>query len=502
MTYQLNRDRSGIVMAFSIPPAIDPRLKGQPLSDLTHAFGRAWDGAAMRRYVDALAAASIEQIELARPHIYYTADNISRRLWDEAFAATRSVKDTSSPEALVAEILDGVAKDASEYLAECDHAPRNRIKLHRLVGVLSYLAEIRAFCVAVTPSHPTFERLADVSGKAFDRLAAETELFRQQSSGRYPEVAEVIPAAGQIAAAASAALQDMDFSLPRLSSASIDRLLLTIGDHNDLWKIASGKNRDQIIASGHHIPISHRDAEEIVSGVRRLVEDFDSTFNRVGFLAELRKCAASYKYLSLESAENAERYNESGIRRELERKSPYDTAKQHQARIDAALARMPADRLRNQETAAERQATANMLSGFLHGVERALRGKTSEAFIRFRRSNGALVGEIDAPGADAIVIYDDHVVRPQGYPEAVYVIRMPAEMVAAGVPPLAEVRAAMSNQATNYHSLVQCLTELDGDIERRFFFDGTRINGHDAFDVLNVAVSLAEEEPSSTGPRM
>jgi hypothetical protein len=501
MAYQINRDRSGIVKAFSVPPAIDPGIKNTPLCNLTHAYARMWDGPAMLRYADAVSAASVAQLELARPQIYYTADNISRRLWDEAFAVTRTVKDTSSPEALISEILDGVTKDASQLLSECDNAPRNRIKLRRLAGALSYLAEIRTFCSAIAPSYPAFEQLADISGKAFDRLASETERLRQEVAGRYPEVAEIIPAAGQLAAAAEAALQAMEFSLPRLSRASIDRLLLTIGDHNDLWRVASGKNRDALIAAGHHIPITERDAKTIVSGVRRLIEDFDGLFNREGFLAELRRCAASYRYLSLQSADQFQRTDEVSVRREFSRKSPYDTNAEHSARIEAALARLPADRQRLQKTAAEMQSLANMLSGFLHGVEQSLRGKTSEAFIRFRKSNGALVGELDVPGADAIVIYDDHVVRAHGYPEAVYAIRMPADKVAVEVPPFADVREAMFDRATNYHSLVQCLAELDGEVECGYFFDGIRITGHDAFDVLAGAVSLSEEAPPS-GPRM
>ncbi|MGY3582296.1 hypothetical protein ACVIGB_000779 [Bradyrhizobium sp. USDA 4341] len=499
MSYQLGGNIRTVVRSFSVPPAVNPGIKHTPLCDLSHAFGQAWNGAAMRRYVDAMSAASAEQVELARPQIYYTADNISRRLWDEAFAVTRSVKHTSSPEAMIGEILDGVAKNASQLLTECDNAPRNRIKLRRLAGALSYLAEIRTFCAAIAPSHPAFEQLADISGKAFDRLTFETERFRQDAAGRYPEVAEIIPIAGQFATEAEAALQAMEFTLPRLSRASIDRLLCTIGDHQALWRIASGKDRDKFIAAGHHCPITEREAKEIVSGVRRLAEDFDSLFYKKGFLAELRKCAASFRYQSLESADQSERRDESSIRRE--RKSPYESTAEHRARVEAALTGLPAQRLRMQKSAAEMQSVANMLSGFLHGVERSLRGKTSEAFIRFRRSNGALVGELDVPGADAIVIYDDHVVRAQGYPEAVYAIRMPADMVAAEAPPLTDVREAMFGQATNYHSLVQCLTELDGETERGYFFAGIRINGHDAFEVLDGAVSLSEEA-SCPGPRM
>ena len=98
MAYQLNRTGYvQMVKAFAVPPSIDPAIKGASLTDLTMAFAQAWDGPAMRRYADALSAASLEHLERARPQIFFCAKNVLQRLDDESHAVTRSVKHIASP---------------------------------------------------------------------------------------------------------------------------------------------------------------------------------------------------------------------------------------------------------------------------------------------------------------------------------------------------------------------------------------------------------------------
>jgi hypothetical protein len=489
-------DYSGTVKAFVVPPAIDPANKGKPLVDLKLAYAKAWNGDAMREYADALASASLDDIEMARPQIYYTVDNISRRLADEVFAITYGLKETSSPEALVEGILEGVSKDAEGLLSQCDRAPRNRWKLTQFSGALAYLAEISSFCSAVAESHdPSFSRLADVAGRNFARISSEAERFRAETAARYPEVADILPVPSEISAAADASLSNVDFQLPRLSATTVGRTLDAIGDVNDLWAIANGVKRKEMIASRRHQPLQEREAKELVEDVTRLMVDFDNTFNGRGFLAEMRKIAVAFRYDSLRSVDWSLKHNEASIRRD--RKGIYDSAEEHQVQIEEAIARLPENRRRNQKSAAEMQTVANMLSGFLHDVGRSIRGEKPDAFVKFRKENGALVGEPDVPGSDVVVIYDDHVVRRNGnHPEAVYAVRMSADAVAAGVPPLESVRDRLFGQATNYHSLVQCLTELDNKIEQKFFFGGQRIAGHDGFTILGGATSLQDEAPS------
>lgn len=502
--YQIGGKTGGPVKAFSIPPAIDPAIKGAPLADLTLAFAEAWNGPAMRQYADALATASVDEIERARPQIYFTANNVALRLQDESFAASSSVKDLSSPTAMIGEILGGVAKDADALLRECDQSPRNRYRLRQLAGALSYLAEIHVFCTTVARScDPDFASLADLAGKSFNRISAEAEQFKRETAERYPEVAEIIPTAEETSAKAEQALKSMDFTLPRLSKMSARRVLDTIGDHGDLWSIANGKNRDKYIETRQHIPVDEKGAREISEGVRQLMSDFDDVFNRHGFLAELRKCAVALRYFALNYANSAHTHTEGEIRRQ--RKSIYDSDQEHERRIKEQIARLPQEKQRDLKSAADYQTKANMISGFLHRVKQgladektaALHAPTS-AFISFRKENGALVGELDIPGKDAIVIYNDHIVRKEGrHADAVYAIRMPAQAIADGVPALEEVRQAMFDKATNYHSLVECLNELDNEIERKYFFDGIRISGHDGFSVLEGEVSLDDHAPSA-----
>jgi len=477
---------------FSVPPRIDPNIKGHPLTDLTMAFAEAWDSVAMEKYAAALASATLEEIELARPQIFFTLNNVLQRLMDHA-VATRLIN--VDPVTLVDHMLEGVVKEVQSMLGECDKEPRNRYKLRRLASSLDYLSELREFCSVAQSVDTSFSSLEKKASVELAETLDRVEKFRQETASRYPDVAAILPAPGVLEVKATKSLSEADFDLPRLSAQSFKRTLGILGDHGDLWDAADGKNRQKLIEMGRLQPLSQRDGREIVVGVSRLMKDYDRVFNRHGFLADLRCVAVANRFMSILRSDMVLSHTESEIR--ARRKYLYDTQEEHQKKIEEEIERLPANRLRDQIAASQWQSAANTVSGLLHEVEKVLKDKTSAAFVNFRLESGALVGEMDV-GGDAIVIYDDAVVRAEGnHPEAVYAVRMPSSALVDQVPPLEDIRAMMFSQATNYHSLVECLTEIDGEIERDFFFEGRKIVGHNGFDVLGDRISLRSEDAAS-----
>lgn len=492
---------------FLVPPRADKGLRGSPLGDLSMAFVEGWDSDGLKKYAKGLADAGTDEIERARPQIYHTLNSLGERLKDSAFNITYGIEkglgygnSFSDPAKLTGHILRGVISDADELLKACDAAPKNQYKLRQLATCIDYLAEMNVVCESLSRDDGRFRPLAERANGALVRIATAAVEFRDAVGERYPQARDHIRDISVVREEAATRVSETPISLPRLSKGRFDRALSTIGDQNVLWQIAGSEDRRAAAAkTPAYRPIDDKGAADIASEVGSLMGDMDAVFNSHGFVGGLVQLAVSLRYQALNKSAWAEEYGEGYIKRS--RKSLYESKEEHAARIERDLLRLPSERLDNLKSAANLGAEANVMASFVNAVSIAVKGKPAAAFLAFRREGAALVGEVDVPGRDAIVIYDDHIVREGGrHPDAVYAVRLPASEMAGGLPPLEDVRERFFERGTNYHSLVEALSELDGDIERSYFFDGLHVAGHDAFEVMDGAVHLRDEEPLS-GPR-
>jgi len=481
-----------VVQAFWIPPQINPGIAGSPLSDIYFQKVHLGDKSDTRAYREAVDSASEEELELARPQIFFILRDLKDRLLKFASRIDPEIQSCKTPTEIAENILHGVSVDALHLLDSCDRQPRNKRQLSQLKGVAVYLAEISLFAAAISEKDGNFSNVADQALPAFDGVARSIDKFRSATKDRYPEVSSILPSSAEILEEARRRIASATYSVPRLSPERLETTSGLCGSHDILWDIASGRQRQEYIDKGRYRPLQGKEASVLREEVSSLLNDFDDVFHSEGFVAELRQIVAAQQYSGLLALKHANERTEASIRRE--RKSIYHTRKEHEARIEEAVRRLPKERKWAKERASNALASANMLSGFLADAGRLLSEKaTKEARIEFVPTEGAIVGQLDVPHDYAIVIYDDHVVRDL-HPEAVYAVKMPIAELTNGVPPLEEVREAKFGVATNYRHIEECLAELGNRTERSYFFDGIVIVGHNGFDLIKGTVTSETKE--------
>lgn len=470
----------------SIPPAINPEIGESPLSDISGLHLHVGSRPDARGYAKAVMEASAEEIELARPQLYFAVSElVERMIHNLSFDMEKEVKKAKGPYGLVSAILKGVAADAGRILRECDRRPRSQSAASELAGVLGYLAEMDCVIAAVAELHdPSFGPLARKVSEAFSSFASEVDAFRKATQERYPKISTTVPSSGDARRAAAEALAGADFSMPRITKERMERIMSACGDRDLLWAISNGgKTRKDYLAKGWHRPLSEAEAEELRLSVAGILTEYDSVFNEPGFLAELRQAAVSLRFRGLSQIAFTEKESEGSIRHQ--RKGLYETKEEFGRRIQEEVRNLPKEKERFRGMAVGTLSAADMVGSFVSAVGQSLRpGSRSGGYIDFRIRDGALVGEF---GADqAIVIYDDHIVRDGGRHEAaVYAVKMPLSALHDGVPPLEDVRERMFTSATNYHSVEECLGELDNATECGFFFDGFKVAGHNGYGLVS-----------------
>lgn len=468
----------------SIPPGINPEIADSPLSDISgmHVYVSSHPDAVA--YAKAIRNASDGEIELARPQLYFVLSEVDERLLHGSYRVETEFLKLKTPKDIIGNVLEGVSVDSKRFLSECDRNPRSRAAAQRLAGVMAYFAEVEAFVAGLADGiDESYRPLSEKASKAIRELASEIDELKRTTKERYPALSKALPSLDELRRAARAKLEETDFSVPRLSRERLERLMGECGDRDILWRISDGgKAREKYISKGWHRPLSASDAESLRDGSATVLEEYDSVYNSHGFVSELKQMAASLRYRGLYQAHQADTHTEAAIRRE--RKSIYDTKAEHERRLAERIAAIPRDKEFFRHGAAELLGAANMVSGFLAEAGRAFRSAQDvSGYLEFSVRDGAMVGE--SGGEEAIVIYDDHVVRAGGnHPDAVYAVKLPASALRDGVPPLEEIREERFSAATNYHSVEQCLGELDNLTESGFFFGGVRISGHNGFDVV------------------
>lgn len=472
------------MVAFSIPPAINPEIRTSPLSDISGLHVHASSRPDVLAYRDAVLGASDEELELARPQLYFVCNDLKSRLVNACSEAASVIENARTPMEVASKIFGGVYLDARNLLAECDASPRNKNRARHLAGAYSYLAEIEAFARSLAEGHdPSFSGLAKEAAETVSALGREIDEFRGATKERYPEISATLPSSADMRKASANAVRDAALSAPRLSADRLDRIMGDCGDHGELWAIASGQSRQKYIESGRYRPLNKRDADSLRGKVSGLLADYDDVFNGTGFIAQLRQLAVALRFQGLSYISRAGRNDEASIRRS--RKGLYESAKEHAANIKRMVAQLPRERERTLAEGGRALSTSNMLSGFLGSADRYLNpGKSVGAFLEFSRHDGCLVGIPDVSSEHAMLVYDDHVLDRTIHPNAVYAVRVPATVLANGIPTLEEARGHEDWPGTNYHSVQECLGEFDNEIEQNYFFGGTKIVGHDGFDLI------------------
>jgi hypothetical protein len=489
-------DHGRSMMAYSIPLAVDPALRGEAIADISgiHLHSSSTpDVEGYRRSVD---AATEEQVELARPQMYFVLTDLKERAFNSAMQAETVANGAKTPLELVTTILDGVSADAARIFADCDSRPKGKGGLQTLDSVSVYLAEIAVFARTVADRHDAaFAPIADMAERLWQGHAEKVDRFREETAARYPGVAETVRPSSEAHAAAVTRVAGADLRSPVLGNRRFDDVIGACGDWRTLSQVGQGgEKRRAFIEKGWHRPVTGEKARTLRADVCELLRDFDRTYNAEGFVAELRRVAVGFRHHGMNRIDWAKEHTEAQVKGM--KKGLYDSDEKHRRRIEDALEKLPQDRLRTYRDATSLLARAHTVSSFLAAVDRSLHPERElQAFVSFTDRDGVLVGLTDVPSLDAMVVYDDLPLRAAGRHElAVYAVRMPVAALAGGVPTLGECREA-GHPGTNFRSVEECLAELDGaGIERTFFFDGIEVVGHDGF----VAVGARKAPPSDT----
>jgi len=349
---------------------------------------------------------------------------------------------------------------------------------------------------ALASADPEFEGLALRAKELLSSLGARTDAMRDGAMPSYPEIVEELPSLAEARAEAGRVLAAASYDVPRITPQRIERLMSDCGGRDVLWSIASGGKRQDFINNRNYRPLSPDETKALRDGVAGLLEDYDSVYNRGGFVSQLRQLAVSLQHDGHARIEWAESLTEGSVRRR--RKGLYETEAEHAREIEEAVTRLPEDREAHLGEARRLLSSSSMVSSFLAMAGRLLRpGAEFPAFLNFVEVNGALVGTLDRQHPFVLAVYDDCFVSER-HPGAVYAARIPVDVAAESLPSLAEVSARSDWRATNYRSVEECLGEIGNGVERSYFFDGVDVRGHDGFEAL-AARKAAASAPEAPG---
>ncbi|NTF23499.1 hypothetical protein G6L37_34580 [Agrobacterium rubi] len=434
------------------------------------------DHARLDELVQALSAATTEDLDLARPVLLFHIAELLDFIRDTAFNVDGKVKLGTQPVAIVGSILDGVCSDIRDSIRKIDSSPKNKGLQGFVRGSMSYLAEILAVASAASVASPEFE---EIKRKASDRYVAysrEIASLASKLESAYEGITERLGKADEILRDADEHVRTVDMRVPRLSSEGIERLTWTIGNRDTLWAIQSDEQMEAALHSGAYQPLTNADATKIKEDLTFLFTEINRTFNTGGFVSEMLMSAAAMEYRGSDLLTHADKHTVEKVKHM--KKGLYDSQKEHLERVATSIADVPANRFRMRSEAAEVMRKSSNISAFMGQVAVELHPELAEVGrMSFRRlKDEVMVGSV--PGwEDSFVMIRD---RSTTIPDAVYMARIPSHEISVDL----TLEGAQDYLGTSFFSSDDALHHLNSDHASEFFFGGRRITGHDGFDVL------------------
>lgn len=467
--------------SFRVFPPVDDRLRDMDIASVLLARDVVTDFDALAKFRAAVAVASVEELELARPAILFQLSELKEFITSTAVRVSMDGTVKETPEKTLEAILTGVVKEIGGMISELDRSPRNRSLPRTINGAMAYLAEVVSFTARIAEKHDaSFLSLSEDASMAFIKLADRIRRLKEQTVERYPEIAKNLYDPADILNAADARVAIADLNVPKLTDGQFDEVSWAVGDWDILWKIAQKEEwRAEYIEKGWYRPFGDEDAEHFRGKLLGLLDDVNEPFNGGGLINELRMIPAVLYHMGKRAIDYADGYDERDIRRSFER-SKFRDKEQH---MQEEMESLPQNRFSDRTRGMNNLASSDMLSSFLVEIEKSFHpDKVFPNRMRFtRHESGPLVGTLDRQWDYAIVIYRDKGVGPR---DAVYAVRIPLADMESGIPDLEAIRWHPEYKATNYYSIDDALVDMGGEIEANFFFDGLRVEANDGFKLL------------------
>ncbi len=467
------------IMSFRVFPPFASTFEDTALGKAALGRDIVTDYERLEALIEAIDAATTEELEMARPVLHFHIEELKDFLRDTSWMVRDTLKLDRGPAAIVRSILDDVSKDVSDAIAAVDRAPRQQKHQHVLRGTMGYLAEILAFANAAAPVFGSeFDGITKKASSRYVKFANDIRKMSKELEPRYEGIAERLGDPDALLREADSHIREVDMTVPDISMQAIERLSAILGDRDRLWHVY-GRDEEHVKAAlerGHHKAYGDRDADELRTLVVNLLGEINRSYNTGGIVSELMMATSAIRYSGTTYISAADKHTSVKVR--LTRKGRYDSEKEHSERIDKLVEEVPSERFRSRSEAASYMAKANQVGDFLHDVhvnlhpERAVFSK-----VRFERfAEGILIGDLTGL-EDAIVIARDRTAGPQ---DAVYLARVPRTEIEDGFD---SVRAKKF-PGTNFFSADQALQDLGSEAVMDAFFDGMRIDGHNGFDIL------------------
>jgi hypothetical protein len=465
------------MMAFRVFPPFASAFSDTPLGKAALGRDIVTDHERLEALIDAIDAASTEELEMARPVLHFHIEELKDFLRDTSWQVRDVLKLDKGPAAMIEGILDGVSKDVREAISAVDRAPRHRKHQQVVRGTMDYLAEVLAFANAAAPACGAgFDKITKKASATYIKCAKDIRKMATELEGRYEGVTERLGDPDAMLREADTHVREVDMTIPDISAQTLERVLAVLGDRDRLWHVYNSDERlKDALEKGHHRVYSDFDAVELRRLVGKVFREVNRSYNTGGIAAELMMATSAIRYSATNYINTADKHTAQAVR--MTRKVQYESEKEREERIEKRIGEVPGDRFFSRSEAAACMVKASMMGDLLNDVHASLHPEKPVSRVSFERfAEGILVGEL--PGLkDAIVIARD---RSVGEQDGVYLARVPHSKIVEGF----DCQRAKEFDGTNFYSADDALRDLGSELVRTMFFDGLPINGHNGFEIL------------------
>lgn len=433
----------------------------------------------------AIAAASDEELDLARPVLLFQMAELEDFLRDTAFEVDFKLDIRNSAAAVADKVLEGVSSDTLKALTKISGSPKNKKTPVFIKESMAYLAELLVVASAASVTSPEFADVKERASATYVRLSQDARKIADSIGGAYEGVAAGMGDHARILRDTDMSVREMDMSIPRLSSDAIGRLTIMLGNRDRLWAIQNEKQMAKAIEDGTYSKLTGLEAGNVRKGLVFLFGEINRCFNTGGFVAEMLMTAAALEYRATKGILQADGHTERKVM--LGKKIGYESDKDYRQRIAKRVVEVPEDRFVMRSNASETMRKSKLIADFMTEVRSELHPETATGRMHFRRlKDEMIVGTV--PGwTDAFVVFRD---RLAGTADTTFIARVPLEDATEDLTPI----AAKEYFGTNFHSLDDALHHLSSDFASKFFYGGRSISGHDGFDLISLERKAIRQE--------
>lgn len=457
--------------------------------------------------MDAVAAASPEEISLARPQLYFLADQIKDIMWVRSFQHDYSqvgmLHQVDDVETLVHRIIDRAHVEGRSHCRTAVKTPGDVLALEGLSGALRVLGEAEAILMEIWEQAgiPWIEHALDKAVDAFQDLRVLACTLRDGVGSLYAEGITrhlSIPTPGEALDGVGGQLM-VALDAP-MTAYHLDEIKGLCGNWDTGRRIVEGVPTDDPLKwPENDSPLSSEASETLRQAVLGVLKSYQGIYHATSFVALLQQAAHMLHFDARKTVDQETVISISGAaesalrhyRKEAEgTRSEYYTEQAARPLEDHATE--IAARERTSLSSARRQvAVAQSIDAFLLCImdtcARDLAERPRPLEVRVR-GDVLLFRLTDDPAAPVLAVYPDQDEDVTAYADRIYAARVHAP---DDVPPsLSSIYHAGGIVGTNFRNLEDLLVSLNEPDMQRHFFGGPVV-------LVNAGDLVPPRDPSS-----